>query len=58
MSYFVCVCVCVCVCAGRGAAGESVLVHGASGGVGLLAVQMAVVRGMRVVGTAGTPEGV
>jgi NADPH2:quinone reductase len=46
------------VCAGRGAAGESVLVHGASGGVGLLAVQMAVVRGMRVVGTAGTPEGV
>ena len=44
---------------GRAAAreGETVLVHGASGGVGLAAVQLAVGAGLRVVGTAGTDEG-
>ncbi|NUR29996.1 MAG: NADP-dependent oxidoreductase [Catenulispora sp.] len=35
-----------------GAAGETVLVHGASGGVGSLTVQLAVARGMRVIGSA------
>lgn len=37
--------------------GEAVLVHGASGGVGIAAVQIARAHGMRVVGTAGTEEG-
>ena len=37
--------------------GETVLVHGASGGVGLAAVQMARAHGMHVIGTAGTDEG-
>jgi len=32
--------------------GDTVLVHGAAGGVGLVAVQLAVLRGARVVGTA------
>src|SRR5262245_10202512 len=39
-------------------AGETVLVHGASGGVGAGAVQIARAHGLRVIGTAGTPEGV
>lgn len=38
-------------------AGESVLIHGASGGVGIAAVQLARGAGMRVIGTAGTEEG-
>jgi NADPH2:quinone reductase len=38
-------------------AGESVLIHGASGGVGLALVQMARAHGMHVIGTAGTDEG-
>jgi NADPH2:quinone reductase len=37
--------------------GESVLVHGASGGVGTAAVQIARAHGLRVIGTAGTEEG-
>jgi NADPH2:quinone reductase len=42
---------------GHGAAGESVLVHGASGGVGIAAVQIARARGMTVIGSAGTARG-
>jgi NADPH2:quinone reductase len=41
----------------HGEAGESVLVHGASGGVGIAAVQIARARGMTVIGTAGTERG-
>jgi NADPH2:quinone reductase len=37
--------------------GETVLVHGASGGVGIASVQLARAHGMRVIGTAGTDEG-
>ena len=37
--------------------GETVLVHGASGGVGVAAVQFARAHGTRVFGTAGTTEG-
>jgi len=38
-------------------AGETVLVHGASGGVGLGAVQLARAAGLRVIGTAGSDRG-
>jgi NADPH2:quinone reductase len=38
--------------------GETVLVHGASGGVGVAALQIARAAGMRVAGTAGTAEGI
>lgn len=38
-------------------AGESVLVHGASGGVGLATCQIARAHGLKVLGTAGTEEG-
>jgi len=38
-------------------ASESVLVHGASGGVGIAAVQIARAMGMTVMGTAGTEKG-
>ena len=37
--------------------GETVLIHGASGGVGLAAVQLAVASGLRVIGTAGSERG-
>jgi NADPH:quinone reductase-like Zn-dependent oxidoreductase len=35
------------------ARGETLLIHGAAGGVGTIAVQLAVARGARVIGTAG-----
>uniref|UniRef100_A0AAY4AZG5 Enoyl reductase (ER) domain-containing protein n=1 Tax=Denticeps clupeoides TaxID=299321 RepID=A0AAY4AZG5_9TELE len=38
-------------------AGETVLIHGASGGVGIAACQIARAFGLKVLGTAGTPEG-
>jgi NADPH2:quinone reductase len=38
--------------------GETLLVHGASGGVGIAATQIARAYGMRVIGTAGTEKGV
>jgi NADPH2:quinone reductase len=41
----------------RGEAGETLLVHGASGGVGIGAVQLARARGLTVIGTAGTEKG-
>ena len=37
--------------------GETVLVHGASGGVGIAAVQIARAAGLTVIGTAGTDRG-
>ena len=37
--------------------GETVLVHGASGGVGIACVQLARARGLTVIGTAGTEKG-
>jgi NADPH2:quinone reductase len=42
----------------RARPGETVLVHGASGGVGSAAVQIARAQGMQVIGTAGTDRGV
>ncbi|KFP30099.1 Quinone oxidoreductase, partial [Colius striatus] len=42
---------------GHAKAGESVLVHGASGGVGIAACQIARACGLKVLGTAGTEEG-
>ena len=38
-------------------AGQTVLIHGASGGVGIAAVQMARALGLRIFGTAGTDKG-
>lgn len=38
-------------------AGETLLVHGASGGVGLAAIQLARAAGLTVIGTAGTDKG-
>jgi NADPH:quinone reductase len=38
-------------------ASETVLVHGASGGVGIAALQIARAIGLKVLGTAGTPKG-
>uniref|UniRef100_A0A7E4W1F8 Enoyl reductase (ER) domain-containing protein n=1 Tax=Panagrellus redivivus TaxID=6233 RepID=A0A7E4W1F8_PANRE len=42
----------------RAQAGESVFIHGATGGVGLAAVQMGKAHGLRIFGTAGTEEGI
>jgi NADPH2:quinone reductase len=42
---------------GRAHAGEALLVHGASGGVGTAAVQIARAHGLHVIGTAGTDDG-
>ncbi len=41
----------------RAVRGETVLVHGASGGVGIAAVQLALAAGLKVMGTAGSPRG-
>jgi len=41
----------------RARSGETVLVHGASGGVGIAAVQLARAMGLTVFGTAGTEKG-
>lgn len=42
---------------GHGKAGETVLVHGATGGVGTAAVQLARAAGLTVIGTGGTEKG-
>lgn len=41
----------------RALPGENLLVHGASGGVGIAAVQLARAAGLRVTGTAGSDQG-
>ncbi len=41
----------------RAQAGETILVHGGSGGVGIAAIQIARAAGMRVLATAGTERG-
>jgi putative PIG3 family NAD(P)H quinone oxidoreductase len=41
---------------GRLSAGDSLLVHGGSGGIGTMAIQMARARGVRVFATAGSPD--
>ena len=41
----------------RAQPGEAVLIHGASGGVGLAAVQLALALGLRVIATAGSERG-
>ena len=38
-------------------AGETVFIHGASGGVGIAAIQLAHAAGLKIIGTAGTDEG-
>jgi len=43
---------------GQAKAGETVLIHGASGGVGTAAVQFARAWGMNIIGTAGTDKGI
>ena len=42
---------------GKARAGETVLIHGASGGVGTACVQMARAAGLTVIGTGGTENG-
>jgi NADPH2:quinone reductase len=41
---------------GRAVSGETVLIHGASGGVGTAAVQMAAAAGLNIIATAGTEQ--
>ncbi len=41
---------------GKAIPGETLLIHGASGGVGIAATQLARASGMRIIGTAGTEE--
>eukprot|EP00053_Salpingoeca_punica_P014046 m.127474 g.127474 ORF g.127474 m.127474 type:complete len:371 (-) comp16366_c1_seq1:70-1182(-) len=43
--------------AARATYGQTVLIHGATGGVGVAAVQLALAAGLQVFGTAGTDEG-
>jgi NADPH2:quinone reductase len=42
---------------GQAGPGEVVFIHGASGGVGVAAVQLACAAGLKVIGTAGTEQG-
>jgi NADPH2:quinone reductase len=42
---------------GKAQPGETVLVHGATGGVGIAAVELARARGLRVIATGGTDKG-
>jgi len=42
---------------GNAKANETVLIHGGSGSVGLNAIQLAKAAGLKVIATAGTPEG-
>jgi NADPH2:quinone reductase len=42
---------------GRAGAGQRVLIHGATGGVGIAAVQLAKAAGLTVIGTGGTDKG-
>jgi NADPH2:quinone reductase len=42
---------------GNAQPGETVLIHGASGGVGIAAVQLAIAHGLTVIGTAGSARG-
>jgi NADPH2:quinone reductase len=44
-------------CRAKARPGQTVLVHGASGGVGIATVQFAVASGMTVIGTGGTDRG-
>jgi NADPH:quinone reductase len=41
----------------KGRAGETILVHGGSGGVGIASIQLARAAGLTVLGTAGTQKG-
>lgn len=41
---------------GRARAGETILIHGAAGGVGLAAIQIAKTLGLTIIGTAGSDE--
>ena len=41
----------------RAAPGETVLIHGATGGVGTAAIQLARAAGLRIIGTAGSEKG-
>jgi NADPH2:quinone reductase len=43
---------------GRAKAGERLLIHGASGSVGMFAAQLARAAGLQICGTAGTPAGI
>ena len=43
---------------GHALPGETLLVHGASGAVGIASVQLGVAHGTTVIGTAGTPRGI
>ncbi len=42
---------------GQAVAGDWILIHGATGGVGVAAIQWAKLHGLRVIGTYGTPRG-